>query len=388
MRAYLGLDRLVERSNQRQRATWLAPVWARVISLVVLTLLLLGLAMAEATRGLRAWHALGVGAAEVALATGWALPTLRDSRIAHGVGYVLMTAGGLALTVLGYPEWVPNTMTAVVVMVSVVYSLGVAASLGLLSVAAFDVLAVSRLGLPAVLGIDLFWTYVFLSGRVLRASRIAQWRAEQVLTEQAEAAALRERARIARDIHDVLGHNLSALAVQLEAARVLLPARDENRDSLRQFEEARKLARQGLEELAEAVGTLRGDPPPGLARIGELSERFERDTGVPCRLRIDGDHAGVPAEVQMAVYRTVQEALTNARRHSRPSEVVVHVDCTGPRVCLSVVNDGADGAGGACDGGSGGHGLDGLRERAELLGGSLVAGPGDGRYQVRAELPR
>jgi signal transduction histidine kinase len=385
MRAYLRLERLVERSNQRRGVTWLAPVWGRVFTLSVLTLLLAGLAAAEAMRGVRVWHTPEVGAAGVALGVGWALPALRDSRLAHGAAYLLLTAGGLSLTALGYQDRMPNAVKAAVFMVSVVYAARVSAGLGALSVAAFDVLA-RDLGGPAILALTLFWVYLFIVGRVLRASRIAQWRAEQVLAERAEAAVLRERARIARDIHDVLGHNLSALAVQLEAARVLLPARDENRESLRQIEEARKLARQGLGELAEAVGTMRGDPPPGLARIGELGARFERDTGVPCRLRIDG--ANVPAEVQMAIYRTVQEALTNARRHSRPSEVVVRVDCTGPQVCLTIANDGAEGAWSAPGDTGGGYGLDGMRERVELLGGSLVAGRAGGRFHVRATLPR
>jgi signal transduction histidine kinase len=136
------------------------------------------------------------------------------------------------------------------------------------------------------------------------------------------------------------------------------------------------------------VGTLRGDPFPGLSRIGELCAAFERASGVPCSARVEGATGDVSIDVQMAVYRTVQEALTNARRHSRAGRVEVRIDCTGPDVAVSVINDGAAGPAAAAPAAGGGHGLEGMRERAELLGGSLTAVRAGDLFEVRATLRR
>jgi signal transduction histidine kinase len=405
MRAYLRLEWLSRRSNHGWRAdsrrgslqrpagsadaapSFLAPIWGRVLSLVVLALMLLSTAATEGTRP-QPLREAAVASLALGLAVGWILPTLRDSPFLHRLGYVLMTAGGTGLTVLGHAEVGAITITAVVIMTSVVYELYWSAGLATFATALYDLLTLWRFGPQSVtMFTTLLWCYVFIVGRVLRSARIAQWQAERVLSESAEAAVLRERARIARDIHDVLGHSLSALAVQLETARVLLPQRQENQESIHQIQQAAKVARQSLAELGEAVGTLRGDPLPGLARIGDLASRFQQDTGIVCHVHIQPAQADVSPEVQMAIYRCIQESLTNARKHSRPNTIWVDIDYDDSDIHVNVVNDGAP-ASGAPPMTAGGYGLDGMRERAELLGGSLTARLNDERFEVHLRLPR
>jgi signal transduction histidine kinase len=369
---------------------WLAPRAGQAVSLIVLALLLGWLVIGEMQRSGPARHIVWLGLSGLALAAGWVPPTIRDTRFAHAFGYVFMTAGALGLAALGYVEASATAVTAVVFLASVAWRTPVSATLLVVCTAAFDVVAVSRLGFVATaLFPNLLWAYIFFGGRVLRRWRIDQRRAQAALAEHAEAAAMRERARITKDIHDVLGHNLSMLAVQLETARVLLPRDSESSEARRQIESAGKLARHGLEELAEVVGTLRADAVPWLTRIGELIAAFERDTGVRCHLTVEGDDATVPADAQITAYRALQEALTNAHKHSSASEVRVHLRCTDEELGLCVVNDGVDPEHAPTRAAAGaGYGLDSTRERAELMGGSLEAGVVDGRYRLHLRLPR
>ena len=138
---------------------------------------------------------------------------------------------------------------------------------------------------------------------------------------QVHAAALDERARIAREIHDILAHTLSALAVQLEGTRLLVEQRPGDPAAVAALERASGLARDGLEETKRAVGALRGDALPGPEALPRLAADFERDTGVPCRFEVEGEPVALSPEARLALYRTAQEALTNVRKHAAASSV-------------------------------------------------------------------
>jgi signal transduction histidine kinase len=204
-----------------------------------------------------------------------------------------------------------------------------------------------------------------------------------------EQAVMGERARIARELHDVVAHHVSAIAVQAEAARLTtegLP--DEGRARL---EAIGVTARDALGEMRRLLGVLRdegGDaeraPQPGLARLGELVDTA-RDAGSEVRLTVQGRVDDLPAGVDLCAYRLLQEALTNARRHAPGAAVDVEVERRAESLRLRVRDDGP----GPGDSGSDGHGILGMRERAIMVGGTLTIGPagGGGGFRVEAELP-
>jgi signal transduction histidine kinase len=205
----------------------------------------------------------------------------------------------------------------------------------------------------------------------------------QVRADQVEQAAAGERQRLAREIHDVLAHTLSALAVQLEAARLVAERRPGDPDVMARIERAHRLASEGLDEARRAVGALRGESLPGPGLLPRLASDFERESGVPCRLEVEGAPVALKPDSQLAIYRAAQEALTNVRRHSRPAAVLIHLDYRGGGAELTVEDRGAARPPAA----GGGYGLTGMRERAELLGGSLEAGPTDGGFRLTLRVP-
>ena len=209
-------------------------------------------------------------------------------------------------------------------------------------------------------------------------------RAEQEAAREAqfEAARAEERTRLAREMHDVLAHSLSALAIQLDLARTLL-RRGESVDAEAAVERAHGLARQGLEEARRAVGALRGDATPGPGDLARLAEQFRADTGAECELALADGLPELSAEERVALYRVAQEALTNVRKHALAHRVRVGLAASGRGVELTVENDGGRRAGAA----GGGYGLTGMRERAELLGGRLEAAPTEDGFRVRLWLP-
>lgn len=221
--------------------------------------------------------------------------------------------------------------------------------------------------------------FVFMWTYSVRRAREQQQRARDA---QLETARVEERARLAREMHDVLAHSLSALTVQLDLATALLKRDPSDPQALATVERAHSLARQGLDEARRAVGALRGDAVPGPDQLPSLAEQFEADTGVD----VEVDLAALPvlsSEERVAIYRVAQEALTNVRKHAAAQRVVLRVASDDGGVALTVENDG----GAKASVHSGGFGLTGMRERAELLGGRLEAGPTAEGYRVRLWLP-
>ncbi len=225
----------------------------------------------------------------------------------------------------------------------------------------------------------------------IRAAVEAESRAKHAEEEQerhAAAAVTDERARIARELHDVVAHSVSVMVMQAGALRRMLPP-----DQPRQLGVAETVERTGraaLVEMRRMLGLLRAGaepvplaPQPGLARIDELVESTQA-ASVPVELTVEEPPGSLPPGLDVCVYRIVQESLTNVIKHAGPATARVAVRFPHNGIELEIVDDGR---GGPMANGNG-HGLIGMRERVALFGGQLQAGPGAaGGFAVRALLP-
>jgi signal transduction histidine kinase len=215
---------------------------------------------------------------------------------------------------------------------------------------------------------------------------------EQERRHSGERALLQERQRIARELHDVVAHHMSVIAIQAEAAPY--KTADPPAELVESFGEIRASALTGLGELRRLLGVLRTGAPdtvpqPGLADLGTLLESA-RSGGVTVTATSSGDPVPMPEGVDLSAYRIVQEALSNAMRHAPGSQVSVRLTYRPDDLAREVRNDRGPGPAGQATAGTGhgGHGIVGMRERAAMLGGSLQAGPtGDGGFVVMAVLP-
>ena len=228
----------------------------------------------------------------------------------------------------------------------------------------------------------------YSAGRYARRLRERTAEAERLVVElresraaQAEAAALAERQRLAREVHDVLAHTLSGLLVQLEGAR-LVAEQEGSPELAATLEQAHGLARSGLQETRRAIGMLRDDQLPGPESLPALVRDFERDTGVPCRLDVSGTPRPYGPQARLALYRVAQEALTNVRRHAAAQRVELALDHSPAGARLTVQDVGVSAAPAGA-----GYGLTGMRERAELLGGTLTATATDRGFRVELWVP-
>ncbi|QLH21638.1 sensor histidine kinase [Streptomyces sp. Rer75] len=214
----------------------------------------------------------------------------------------------------------------------------------------------------------------------------------RVIAMERRHAAEAERAAIARELHDVVSHSVSMIAVQAESATYTIP--DLTPRAREGFQAIASSARASMGELRHLLGVLRTrpederaptSPQPTLDGLDELLEQH-RAVGGAAELRVTGERVPQPASWELSAYRIVQEALTNARRHAPGARTVVHLAYRGGGMTLRVADDGP--GPGPDRGAHTGHGLEGMRERAALLGGTLVAGAGpDGGFLVEAELP-
>ena len=242
------------------------------------------------------------------------------------------------------------------------------------------------------LGWDMVIVASWLLGAYVRTRRQLVVELRQRAADSAEAAAVAERARVARELHDVLAHSLGVVVVQAEAAEEALARRPEvAAESLRSIQ---RTGREALVEVRRLVGVLREDEAPleparrepsrGAGAVAELV-RGVTAAGLPVELDVDGSVEGLPAAPDLAVYRIVQESLTNVLKHAGASRARVHIARGPDRVCVEVTDDGQGAPGGTDDGS--GSGLRGMRERVTALGGTFSAGPErDGGFAVRAEL--
>jgi signal transduction histidine kinase len=229
-----------------------------------------------------------------------------------------------------------------------------------------------------------------VGGIVAGSRRTRQLAVEKALAEaQARAAVAEERARIARELHDVIGHSISVMGVQAGAVRrVLPPELAEERETLQSVE---RTGRDAVTEMRRLLDLLRsaGEAPSGALPTLTLTPQLIADmrhAGLGVELEIDGELEDVPPGLALAAYRIVQEALTNALKHAPDARVRVAVRRTAGQLEVEVLQEPSERVSAEREGP--GHGLVGMHERVALYGGRLAVGPGsDGGFEVRATLP-
>jgi signal transduction histidine kinase len=242
------------------------------------------------------------------------------------------------------------------------------------------------------------WSALAFAGANLRNMEVRAEQAELLLAqtqrsheEQLRATRLEEQTRIARDIHDVLAHSLAGLSIQLEATTALLD-QGANPESIRErVDRAHQLAREGLRETRRAVGALRGAAPASVAlTIKAMVDDYRAEAEAPVEFALTGEQQLLDGPAGEAVLRVVQEAVTNIRKHAPGAGVSVSVDA-GPGQIQALVEDRQAvpvvAGSSALKSTGGGYGLRGMRERAQLLGGTLEAGPTDYGWRVELRLP-
>jgi signal transduction histidine kinase len=344
------------------------------------------------TRPSVAWSLGMLQCAPLVIAARWPLIAWRISAAGLLIGVLVMAP---------HDQFWPWPVTSFLGLVAILFAVAVSydrpTSIGaaLATMLGLFVPAALIAGMPA-------WFGIILTGIVLIVLAFGdavggRYAAEASLAEQAELhrqdlarqAVLEERARIARELHDVVAHHMSVIALQAEAAPYKIPELpDAAKDT---FAVVRDAAREALTETRRVVGLLRADdeaaervPQPGLDRLEELT-RAARQAGLAVDVTIAGVPRPVTAGVDLSAYRIVQESLSNAARYAPGSRVEIEVRYGPELLRVSVVDDGARTAPRES---GGGHGIVGMHERATMLGGSLSAGPtaGDG-WAVEAELP-
>jgi signal transduction histidine kinase len=250
----------------------------------------------------------------------------------------------------------------------------------------------------------------WLAGALVRVTLLNREQRAATREQQASRAVAEERNRIARELHDVVGHSVSVMTVQAAAVRRRL--RDDQGVEREALETVERVGREAMAEMRRLVGVLREpdgeraslEPSPGLGQVDRLAEQF-RSSGLPVSVTVTGDPRELPGGVDLTAYRLLQEGLTNSLRHASGAshaEVVIAYDRDAVR--LEVVDDGPGGrrSGTGVSGGvrgsdavvgddadaTGGNGLVGMRERIAVYGGSLRAGPrADGGFELVAVLP-
>jgi signal transduction histidine kinase len=316
-------------------------------------------------------------------------PDLAPSRAVVAAAIVMGISGGV-LTGLSPNSAAIGFPCAATLVFAVRFSMSLAAPMTMLVVAplAFSSLgfghnsAIGYIGLVAGL-------FAMGSGRRSYVQRAVQ--AERLLAEtrranaeEAHAATLAERTRIAREIHDVLAHSLAALTVQLEVADALLT---EGHDPARAHEHvghAQRIAREGLVETRRAIAALREDAPPLPDLLRTLAKSYQNDTGAPVDVTVSGTPRPLSPDVGLALYRTAQEAFTNIRKHATGARVTCELTYDETAAELTVRNALPE-RGDVTS--SGGYGLTGMRERATLLDGTLIAGPDEDDWRVTVRIP-
>lgn len=368
---------------------------------------------------------VAVGLAVVAFAVGVLVADRTDDR-PRGRAYavaVVLALGGAALLAALQPEG-PGTVAIFVAVVLAVRRVPPRAVIPVL-VTAFVLLEVVTAligdGLAAVAALGIvaaFFAMLILAHRLAAANREAERLLEELAAQQealARAAGVAERQRLAREVHDVLAHALSGLLLQLEGAR-MLAVEDPADPRLRTvIDRAHHLGRGGLDEARSAIGMLRDGELPGPERLPDLAARFTHDRGVPCAVTVTGEERPLQPQARLAVYRVAQEALTNAGRHATPERVEVRLDFRPASTRLVIEDVGAADPPGAEDGRgvpedpashdrlvaappepgaagpttptSPGYGLTGMRERAELLGGTLTTTTTERGFRVELDVP-
>jgi signal transduction histidine kinase len=225
-------------------------------------------------------------------------------------------------------------------------------------------------------------------GTVVRLGQEAERRAHQ---DETRRRADQERLRIAQEVHDVVGHGLAVINLQAGVALHVAGRRPEQAEVA--LAAIKRSSKEALEELRGTLAVFRRPdngggpwrPAPGLGQLGALAAAMA-EGGLPVQVAVTGQRAGLPAAVELAAYRIVQESLTNVARHAGPAAATVKVGYEPDALVVEVADTGSGRTAGAAR--PAGYGIAGMRERAAAVGGTLQAGPsGDGGFLVRARLP-
>ena len=368
----------------RNRSGWADDVFDAVVALALLGIGLLGTGPAGANEGMstgRATYPLVVVAALVlAVRRRWPLATL-----------AAVTAAGTAYLVLGYP-YGPILLSFFVAVYTVAAYLplrtaAVAGGVALVALLAHVVVGVRSPGLLGAMPAAAWVVVPFAVGTTVRLARESTARNR---VEEARRLADAERLRVAREVHDVVGHGLAAIHMQAEIALHLLAKKPEQAEAA--LTAISRTSKEALDELRVTLTVVRRDeaaeeraPTPGLAQLPQLRDRLA-GAGVPVIVEVTGEARSLPVAVDLAAYRVVQEALTNVLRHAGPATASVRLRYAPTEVTVEVTDTGRGPATGP--GPAGGYGLAGMRERVTALGGSFTAGPGPGGgFRVYATLP-
>ena len=249
----------------------------------------------------------------------------------------------------------------------------VATGLLIAVVVAFNVVQLVNSGETIVLTVatDAGAAFFYLFGYLLQREKTQRERLSQLLVElevsraaERESSRLAQRAEIARDLHDVLAHSMSGLVMQLSAARLLAETTQADPELVMILERANSLARSGLDEARGAVGTLRGEEPPGMAQLQQLLDHHRTATSADVTLHVEGTPVALSPEADATVYRALQEALSNVRKHGSAGTCEVHVQWQPDLLTVTVTNPAPGDATAAR-----GYGLQGMEERVRKLGG-------------------
>ena len=227
------------------------------------------------------------------------------------------------------------------------------------------------------------------AGRLMNVQRRLLARLAEAHGELRRQAAAEERRRIAREVHDVIAHSLTVTLLHLTAARMAMET--DPRQAAEALEEAERAGRQSLADIRRAVGLLResgeeDEALPGARDVPSLVDDY-RQAGVDVELVVDGDLGSIPVSAGLALYRIVQESLANVSKHAPGAQARVAIEANGRSVALRVWDSGSSGDGATPRMPGPGLGLMGMRERASLLGGTLVAGPAEDGWAVECSLP-
>lgn len=244
----------------------------------------------------------------------------------------------------------------------------------------------SQSGLVGVVPAAAWVVVPFAIGVTVRINREAAARAR---ADQARRQADDERLRIAQEVHDVVGHGLAAINMQAEIALHLLPKRPEQAEAA--LAAISRTSQEALDELRVTLAVVRrGDdrqPAPGLGQVPELRDRLAA-AGLAVSVDVSGQPRELPAAIDLAGYRVVQESLTNVLRHAGPATAAVRIGYGAEEVTVEVVDTGRGAARVDVAGDGAGHGISGMRERVTALGGDLIAGPEvGGGFRVYARIP-
>ena len=371
------------------------PPWTRVLGLAVIAIVVV-LTVRTHPEPAAAGRGLGISLALLAFVLDTAA-LLWIRQAPTRVQLPLLVAGALSAVALMALQ--PNGPGYIALLPSVMM-----AALRLPQGAGAIVIAVALVGLPLAwarhhpaqdialneVGTAAFFVFASFGRRLKEANARAEGAIAELTRTRAaaaQAAVLGERQRLAREMHDMLAHSLSGLVLNLEGAR-LLARRDGGDPAVGDaIDRAHRLARTGLEEARWAIGMLRDDDLPGPERLQSLASGFAADTGIACTLSTTGEEVELGTDARLTLYRVAQEALTNIRKHAHPERVEVRLSYE-PAGTQLVVEDFASPASSRPPLGDGtGYGLTGMRERAELLGGRLEAGPTTAGFRVQLWVP-